>query len=151
MAAPLTAEEKRKAIVAVAQSALGTRWRHQGRIIGHSLDCVGLIVVVGQKVGLLTPDQDELHYRRVPDGRQLHQLICQYAVRKPWREHKPGDFVELRMDQGVMPCHLGILMEEEGELQIIHASVRRKKVVKHVFDDDMRHTVVALFSYPGLD
>ena len=110
----------RKQIVEAARSMIGTPWVHQGRSESAGVDCLGLVIVLGYKLGYLE-DFDYFVYHRQPDGITLLR-----ELRKKLDEIKPediglGDIVVIKFPGERLPQHVGIVVNGERERMIIHA------------------------------
>ncbi len=127
-------------IIDLARSTLGTPFRHQGRQPGIGLDCVGLVLWVGHRLGLTRYDLTA--YSRFPRERQL----LTHAVEAGFLEAKrpfAGCVLCLRLLE--LPQHLAI-MTDRG---MIHACQNTGRVIEHRMDSTWRNRVVALLRYPG--
>lgn len=103
--------------IASARTLKGARWRHRGRK-PWAVDCIGLIVLAGQRSGLQI--DDEKLYGREPWDDQLRS-----GLRKRWGEpvsnYQPGDVALIRWKQGD-PSHVAIVGDHpDGGLTLIHA------------------------------
>lgn len=118
------------AIVSAARGYLGTPWRHQGRVKGHGVDCVGLVVCVCRELGVVGPDWDVKGYSRVPDGKELERHLHENLSAIPRAEIAPGCVVCVAFDKH--PQHVAIVGDYvHGGLSMIHAEMRSGKVVEH--------------------
>ena len=135
----------RNNIVEEARKYLGVRYRHQGRNM-HGLDCAGLIIVVGNKLGLM--DYDITNYPRRSSG----DTFCGYFVEAgfqhiPLHSALPGDVV-LTRDRD-LPCHCGFVSEKRGKLSFIHSTLMRRKVVEEPLEY-WEPKVTATLRFPSL-
>ncbi len=130
-------------VVAAARSYLGVRWHHQGRNRA-GLDCVGLVVVVAQELGLSTYDPQD--YGRTPDAVQMRAQLAAHL--DPRRTPAPGDVILLRYDR--FPLHMGIASELNGELAIVHAFATMRRVVEHRLDATWLARVVSAHAFRGI-
>lgn len=134
-------DEIRRQIVTAARAALGTRFRHQGRVPGRGLDCVGLVAVVGRELGLT--DYDVIDYARLPDERAMRAHIDAAGL-APVDRAQPGDVALMRFTRAAQ--HVGILTETT----LIHAWMQAGRVVEHRLDASWRNRIVTTFSFPGI-
>jgi cell wall-associated NlpC family hydrolase len=135
-------------VVAAAREHLGTRFGHQGRLAGTSIDCVGLVILVARELGLMAQTFDFTAYARAPDGRSLLHECDRYMARIALLDVEPGDVVALRF--GREPQHLALVGDYvHGGLSLIHASTRDGGVVEHHFDATHRQRVVACYRLPA--
>lgn len=106
--------------VTAARAFIGTRWSHRGRVPGHKLDCVGLVVcalaAAGRKV------QDRALYGREPEKDNLRAaLVAEFGPALPKAQARVGDIGLFR--GRVYPLHVGILGDYAfGGLSVIHGS-----------------------------
>lgn len=135
----------RAAIVAAARGWLGVPWRHQGRSRA-GVDCVGLVVVVCQGLGL--SDYDSTVYGRDPDPtRFLGHFTAGGAVRVNPIEAQDGDLLVFR--QSAFPCHAGIRSTQYGVPYVIHAHLAHRKVVEERLTDQA--PIVAAYRLPSIE
>lgn len=134
-------------IVAKARTYIGTRWRHQGRQPGRMIDCVGVIVKVAHHFDIT--QWDTLDYGRMSVYNTLLRIFEEHLIRKPIRDRKPGDIALFR--ERVYPVHCGIVGEKDGQLTIIHAYLKRKKVVEEPYSQEWLDSTVAMFAYPTVE
>lgn len=130
-----------------ARGWLGTPWRHQGRLRGEGVDCVGVVVGVAHALGLSTYDLS--NYRRLPVGDELMRLCDTHMQRLPLADMQPADVLLMRINR-VEPQHLGIVGDHPHGLSLIHASVGYRKCVEHRLDDPWRARIVAAYRLPGV-
>lgn len=117
-------------IVDRARAYLGTPWMHQGRVKGHGVDCVGLLVCICREMGTIAPDWDIKGYSRIPDGKQLMRHMHEQMILIDRSEMQPGSVVCVAFDKH--PQHVGIVGDYvHGGLSLIHADSRAGKVVEH--------------------
>lgn len=128
-------------IEAYARECLGTPWKHQGRLPGHGLDCVGLVRWPMVASGLWSGD-----YRRYyasPAPSMMEQIMNTYfdPVEGP---PQPGNILWMRGETGD-PYHLAILTSR-GTL--IHAVIDGpSRVVEHAFRFPFTSRVHKVFKY----
>lgn len=140
-------------IVDEARALLGTPFHHQGRTPGLAIDCAGVPIVVGKKLGLLPLEFDVTGYKSTPDGKTL-KAYCDANMRKIDKaDAQPGDVILIRWGKDGDPQHLGILGDHpNGGLSLIHADSRRQKCVIETALQFDRHTrLVAAYSLIGAD
>ena len=140
----------RDEFIAEARRWLGTRWRHQGRMLGKGVDCAGVLTQTARAVGPLpaeTIDQleAEIHgYGRKPQADLIRRVCEKYMRRMPTAEAQPGDIALMRF--GSEPQHLGILTLHDGTLHLLHALALSRKVVEQRLDSVWRARVVHYYS-----
>jgi NlpC/P60 family putative phage cell wall peptidase len=121
-------------LVSAAESWIGTRFQHQGRIKGLGVDCVGFISEVAKDAGVsgLEIPND---YRPNEDGTVMLQLLNEHMTLVPTDEMQPGDvlaFCDEALQNPDVPRHLAFVQEvAPNTVFIIHASqhgVRRHRI-----------------------
>jgi len=138
----------RDKIVAEARSWIGAEWLHQGRSI-YGIDCVGLILVVGKKIGAIDQNYDNTNYQRQAQGADLLTPFRCLLDQKSICDILPGDIVVLR--DNFFPCHAGIIASKRNKLTMIHSDALRKKVIEEFIDQGgWRSRIVADFTYRGI-
>ena len=126
---------------------MGTRWLHQGRG-RNGIDCAGLVIVVGNELGLI--EYDTFDYQRRTTGPDFMRHFRTNLESRPLREAEPGDVMLFRDKQ--FPCHSVILGEQRGGLTLIHAFASRRCVVEERLDQgDWLSRRTHCFKYPGVD
>lgn len=140
---------KRSDIVQAALSAKETPFRHQGRIAGRALDCVGLYIHVCQLLGIECIDTTG--YARDPfDGmleRELDRQPCLEQINPA--EAQAGDLLAMRISRA--PQHIAIHAGfVDGQPYIIHASEDAGKVCHHRVDSTWRHRILMAYSFKGV-
>lgn len=133
-----------------------TPYVHHGRLKGEKCDCVGLIVGVGEYLGL------EL-YRRFdysphPKASKLLRETGAVLEEQPWRlEHGPvqpvaGEVVAMCVGKALEPQHLAIIGRlDDGRQSIIHAFNKEKRVVEHGLSKWWASRIIRVYRYPNVD
>lgn len=131
--------------VETARLALGTPWVHQGRLVPHGVDCIGLFLWTLRQ-------RDINHYEPPP-----------YPMRAKWHQfvgYFRDHLEEVRLNdlrvadvlifrQAIYPCHCGIITQLE-DMKFIHAYRPRGLVVEERYAEDWRKTTVTAFRAPLL-
>lgn len=135
---------KREEIVAIARTYLGTPFKHQGRIKGRGVDCIGLVIGIAKEIGIVDQDFEFTGYRRHPHGTPLLDLLSGYLVEKdPGSSPQPGDILVIRYR---VPQHVAIVSRREGEtLWMLHT---QERVVEHRVDTRWSDRIVSIFEFP---
>jgi NlpC/P60 family putative phage cell wall peptidase len=133
---------QREEIVEEARKWLGTPFHHMGRVMGHGVDCYGVVEMVGRSLGVHIPD--DIVYSRIPDEKELIAYMDQYAVRVPLEQAQAGDIIivpyQFRMR------HMAILTDKG----MLHAYEPLGKVVEHAIDNKWRRMFRRAYQYPGV-
>ena len=124
-------------MIEAARSYVGTPFRHQGRIPGKGLDCVGLLVCAARQAGVDVVD--EAGYSMTPSADLLRQAVERNNVTLV-SEPQPGDVLVMRFSQE--PQHLALYTERDT---IIHAYLDIGKVCEHRYADVWRARTVAVY------
>lgn len=141
---------KRADIVAAAMGVLRTPFRHQGRVPGVGLDCVGLYIHVCQELGLECIDTTG--YARDPyDGtleRELDRQPC--LERISIVDAKAGDILAMRISKAPqhIAFHAGFIV---GHPYIIHSSEDAGHVCHHRVDSTWRHRILLAYRFKGVE
>lgn len=131
---------RRTEILEEARKWLDTPYHHQGRVIGHGVDCYGVIEMVGRALGVNIPDN--IRYGRIPDEAELLANMDTYAVRVPVA--KAGDIVLIPFVHKIR--HMAILTDKG----ILHAYEPAGKVVEHSIDDRWKRLFRRAYAFPGV-
>lgn len=109
-----------------------------------SIDCVGLIVCVGRTLGL-HEYPDDVTYTRHSNGQALLEPFMQYGSRVPlagsFNVLQDADVLILREPR--FPQHVGFVASKNGHKTLIHASIKRGKVVEDSLDEFLPNTIAA--------
>lgn len=122
----------RKEIIDAAATMLGLPFVHQGRSGTAGVDCVGLLVVMGQLIGY--PEIFDVEgYRRTPSANVIRETLQKNMDEIPLEEARVGDVFLMRTG-GIKPRHAAIFFsdqtdEERGiRPQILHAAPKGVKL-----------------------
>ena len=107
----------RKEILTAAASLRGYKFCHQARGENESVDCVGFLHVVANKIGM--PNVvDVTDYKRQPQPEVLWKYLLKNCEEIPLSEIRPADVFFMRL-HSPKPRHTAMLFDEKN---IIHAS-----------------------------
>lgn len=144
----------RQQIVEAALSMRGWKFRHQGRGEDNSVDCVGLLVVIGQKIGY--PNIIDVNdYRRMPKAETIRQVILQNCDEITVDEAGPGDFFLMRLT-GRKLRHAAVKISDETDIEkgiqpmLIHSGGSGIAKVKIEAISTYKHKIGAAFRVRGL-
>lgn len=134
--------ERRAAILAAGRRYLGTPFRHQGRVPGRGLDCIGVVVCIGRELGLF--HYDVSGYARQPTSWSSLRRHVDLAGFERVEAARPGDVYLMAITD--RPQHVA-LATDRG---ILHAWMQARRVVEHGLDDQWRGRIVATYRFPGI-
>lgn len=127
-------------VIALAEACLGTPFRHQGRVPGVGLDCVGVVIHVYNALGL--PFYVRSDYGVSPNPRRMIAELETHLTRIPIPEARVGDV--LHMAWRNLPQHLAILTP----VGILHGYQTAGRVVEHPMDAAWRSRVRGAYRFP---
>ncbi len=137
-------------IVAEARKLLGVKFHHQGRSAVTGLDCLGLLVLVAERVGLefegvRASSHDRKDYGHNPDTTALQAGLERFLCRVD--EPCVGDVGLFRIDG--RPQHLAIISDYPAPdtYGMIHAYAPLKKVVEHRLDEGWQSQLAAMYRF----
>jgi hypothetical protein len=165
----------REQIQAKAREYIGTPFHQQARIKNVGLDCVGIVLCVGEDLGLKRSDGppigrfDYLNYGLFPRLDEMQTEAEKIFVKKaegpqsPKGVHSidfskiiPGDILTMRAP--FLVHHMAIVSQMKEGLGIIHAygserivPKRVSKVVEHLLTARWKSLIAGVFSYSGVD
>lgn len=124
-----------------ARSYLNTPFVHAGRS-KFGMDCVGLITVVANELGIM--DYDNIEYGGVVEEAVLKANIERYGYEIPFTEIDIGDTVLLGTQEY---AHHVAIVTSLNPLSIIHASPTIGKVVEHRFDERWMKKLISVYRW----
>lgn len=127
--------------ITAARGCLGTPFRHQGRVVGVGLDCVGVVVHAMQSVGIEVVDQRG--YGMVPFNGLLESAIDQQPSLAQVTMAVAGDIVLMRMP--AQPTHVAVFTGDG----IIHAYEAAGKCCEHRLDSRWAARIVRVYRLKG--
>lgn len=130
-------------IVEEARKWLGTPYHHQGRVLGHGVDCYGVIEMVGRTLGVPIPQG--ITYSRIPNEEELIGYMDGYAQRIPLESAAMGDIIILPFKFKMR--HMAILTDKG----MLHAYEPEGRVIEHAVDAKWRRLFRRAYQYPGVD
>lgn len=133
-------------VIETARSFIGTPWRHQGRMPGRGLDCIGLLVKVAHTLEL--ESDDYLTYTRYADYQQFLELFRRYAIEVDRLKVQPGMAVIIPTSG---TAHCGLIAGTPERLTLIHSTALRKRVVEERYSLVWRSRTTAAFAFRGVD
>lgn len=138
----------RMEIVDQAREYLGTPWRHQARVKGVGVDCIGLILGVAKDVKL--GDFDRPHFRqygrRPPRGPGMLAEFDRVCTRTDSPRY--GDILVFWVNpRNKRPQHCGIVTD----IGVIHTYSEVGKVVEHRMDEKWQARVLQAYKFPRVE
>lgn len=134
---------KRQAIVDTARTCIGTPFRHQGRLKGVGLDCIGLVIWTMKTLGI--SDYDYTTYPMMPPADLMTKIMAEKLDIIPLDDARPGDLYRFQVSGE--PIHVGIATD----IGVLHAVQARNGIVEHRLDAAWRAKVVKTYRIPGLE
>jgi cell wall-associated NlpC family hydrolase len=134
---------QRQDIIEFARSLVGTRFKHQGRLPGAGLDCIGVIAVTAQHFGFTYHDMSG--YSNRPDGVTLLREFRKCLVEIEAREVQCGDVLTFWCEAPNKVQHAAIASDRG----MIHSTIEFRRVVEHRMDDFWRQRLAVCFRFPG--
>lgn len=126
-------------VAAQALLYLGAPYLHKGRS-RNGLDCIGLAIVVGKDLGLLSVES-EPDYGEPPDPDALRAAMDAYTV--PASIDAVGSILLFRFVRE--PQHVAI----RTEYGIVHCYARAGRVVQTTFDASWRKRFISAHKFKG--
>jgi len=138
-------------IIAEANSWLGTKFKHQGRIkINENdqggCDCLGFIMGLGIKTkhGNLLEDYDQSNYPKLITSNELKDKLDVLLKTVPKCEIQIADILLIRIKN--WPQHLALVVEKNEEsVIIIHSYAQARKVVKQHLPNEWYKNIVGVY------
>ena len=131
-------------ILDAARQCLGTKFRHQGRLVAFGLDCAGVAIHVARQIG--AGHLDVSGYGRTPANGQLEQsLDSQPCLERVFLEdRRPGDLLLMRFASE--PQHIAICAGET----IIHAYEAAGLCCEHRLSSLWAARIVRVYRFRGI-
>jgi hypothetical protein len=145
----------RNEVVIQARRYLRTRFALHGRTKGRAIDCLGIVLCVGEDLGLCYSNSTPIRSKDYSDYGSFSKLETSETeadrvfIRKPIAAILPGDILVLKPPFSVQ--HWGIVSQLPQGLGIIHAYSTLGKCAEHLLDWRWKSRIRAAFSYPGVD
>ena len=133
--------------VAKAREALETPWIHQGRVVPHGLDCVGLLLWTLRQLDI--NHYEPPAYSRRAKWDQFVGYFRNHLQEVSLTDLRVGDVVIFR--QGIYPCHCGIITKLGEDPHFIHAYLPRGRVVEERYTPFWKSITVTAFRVPGVE
>lgn len=138
----------RNEIVEFARSYKGVPYRHQGRSV-RGVDCTGIVVLLGEKLGFYRESKKDLRYSRNPENFVLLEKMNEYLIPIDFYDLKIGDVLLLRIT--LVPQHVAIVTPyNEYSFGMVHSYDSIGRVVEHRLNRAWIDKVVQAYRIPGV-
>lgn len=142
--------EEMDAIIAVARDWIETPYVHQASVRGAGADCLGLILGVWRAVVGDAPDNLPAYtsdWSEPQNEETMWRAASEHLVPIPREPLIPGSVILMRMRDGGIAKHLGIVADGEPEPTFIHA-YSGHSVTESPLSSPWRRRIVAQFRFP---
>jgi hypothetical protein len=145
----------RSLIFQKAREYFGTPFHQQGRVKGRGLDCVGIVLCVGEDLGLRYRDGrpigrfDYRDYGMYPVMDYMQEEAEKIFIKKELGAMIPGDILTVRAP--FLVHHMAVVSQLKQGLGMIHADGGLGKIVEHLINSRWRSRIAGVFAYPGVD
>lgn len=138
------------AVLAEAETWIGTPYRHQGATKGLGCDCLGLVrgiwkAVYGREPE--TPGPYAADWAEAGGKDQLLEAARRHCREKPLDAARPGDLIVFRWRPQHAAKHLGLLMPDE---RFLHAYEGHAVTISALVPQ-WRSRIAGVFAFPDLD
>ncbi len=144
-------------VIAEARRWVGTPYHHQARLFQVGADCIGLVVGVGLRLGLMGPDfagrfQQFEGYSRTPNPRVMRRAMAEFfdPLDTPRDQVPPLASIAWFEWRDELPMHLAIVSSYADRPTMIHSYMPVGQCVEHTFDSAWRGRVNSFWKYRGL-
>ncbi len=114
----------RAQIVTEARRWLGTPFKHQGRIIGEGVDCVGVLIAIAYRFDYAGGYEDPCDYPAQPHTDYMERMLNHYLEPVRRVDRQPADILTFAFKRNLQ--HVAILVEPD---RILHAWNRGKNAI----------------------
>lgn len=128
-----------------AQDLIKTPFQRQGRT-REGLDCVGLVLMAAQSVGVDLSAHDETTYGAQPNPVRLRQRLD--AAFNQAQSLGVGSVLLINIPD-IGTTHVGVVAERNGVLTFVHASDSRGEVIEHRLDGATRKKINTIYELKG--
>ena len=133
----------------LARQCLGTRFAHQGRTVGGTLDCAGAVVHVyntnAQLLGL--PPYTRTDYGRMPHPKRMVAELKQHLIPIAIGQATIADVLHMAWDKDYPAQHLAIITP----IGVLHGYEDVGEVVEHPFNGPWPGRVRGAYRFPGVE
>jgi cell wall-associated NlpC family hydrolase len=133
-------------VVAAARELVGVRFQHQGRT-QFGVDCVGVPIVVGKRLGILPRTMRLPNYGRMPSPALLeHVESYMIPCAAPMVAPMAGTMVAIAWRSNPLPSHVAICTGAT----LVHAYESAGRVVEHGYTRTWRLITHSVWMFPGV-
>ena len=134
-------------VVAIAESWIGTPYRHQGATRGVGCDCIGLIRGIWRELHGVEPEPVPPYApdwaERSGEERLLQAALRLFGPALPLSQAQPGDILLFRWRQDCAAKHAGILVAPD---HFIHA-YEQAAVIRSALVPSWRRRIAAVHRF----
>ena len=137
------------AVLAEAETWLGTPYRHQGSRKGVGCDCLGLIRGIWRALYGREPEQPGPYtpdWAEVGKGDPLLEAAYRHFIEKPFDAAWPGDLLVFRWREHHAAKHLGIFLDGD---RFLHAYEGHAVMVSPLIPQ-WRRRIAGVFAFPEI-
>jgi len=137
-------------VVSLTRAWIGTPYRHQASCRGAGTDCLGLLRGVWRELIGDEPEAAPAYTADWSEPSRTEDLLAaagRHLVAVDWSARRPGDVLVLRMRDGGVAKHVGILASGDGFETLIHA-YSGHGVVESPLTPAWARRVAAVFRFP---
>ena len=147
MVAHLFLSTRERHILAIAESWIGTPYRHQSKTKHIGCDCLGFVLGVWYELGGYTLDVDNTYSRDWAECTQKDKLLnaaFSHLIPVDNKSARPGDILVFRWTPFTVSKHLGIIANSS---EMIHA-FERHCVTKAPLVASWQRRISGTFRFP---
>lgn len=133
----------RDEIIAEARTWIGTPFKHQGRLKGVGVDCVGVIVGVAKSLNIL--DYNPTNYSRLPNMQVMGDALNKLLIEIDIKDAKIGDIYWMKFRESAQ--HLAF----KTDIGILHATSQAKKCIETSLNDSLEKTIYKVYRFKGIE
>ena len=127
----------KESLITNARSWLNVPWKHGQRDKNIGVDCVNFLFAVGEDTGLVLPPFPD-KYSPIARGTEILDYLSANFTQVD--EIEPADILLIKFSG--YNTHVAIAT---SPTTMIHACLRRKRVVEHAIDDVWRRTIDSIW------
>lgn len=146
------AEDTGERVLAIAETFLGTPYRHQGSARGVGCDCLGLVRGIWRELYGDDPEEPP-PYRRdwaldAPGEPLLQAAVRHFGAPLSPRAMRPGDLLVFRWKPEGPATHAGILARPEPDGDSFYHAYEQASVLRSPLVPSWRRRIAGVFRFP---